>query len=62
MTRRRVRLTATDWRVIAETLREVIGCPTSDDEERYARRVFAKIGVDGMAAARRGVAPVRRTR
>ena len=60
MTRRRVRLTKPDWKAIYDGV--AFAQPTLDKANPRMRRVLSKIGVDGMAARDRGVAPVRRAK
>lgn len=69
MTRRRVRLTAKDWQQmylgVSRLLELAEGCPIGALTAEYpsvseCRQILRKIGVHGLAAARRGVAPVRR--
>ena len=63
-TRRRVRLTRGDWRAAYIALAFVAGTSAvvraslSEAIRTAARRALRKIGVDGMAARDRGVAPV----
>jgi hypothetical protein len=57
--RTRVRLTNQDWLAIYAALGTAID---ADPGNRIFRRALGKIGARGMAAAARGVAPVRRPR
>ena len=60
MTRLRVRLTAKDWKAIADALAQCIELWPGSTFAPSMRRVLGKIGVGGMAARDRGVAPVRK--
>ena len=65
MKRLRVRLTAKDWKTIYHALgfagpREDIS--VTEEQAQAAVNTTRKIGVDGMAARDRGVAPVRRAK
>ena len=60
--RTRVRLTAKDWKAIYDALAQCIDLWPGSTFAPSMRRVFGKIGVDGMAARDRGVAPVRKAR
>ena len=58
--RTRVRLTAKDWKAIADALTiRIAAWPHATFTPPY-RRALGKIGYDGTAARDRGVAPVRK--
>ena len=60
-TRLRVHLTKQDWKAIYDALGGGLdGSGVQVADEVRWRRVLSKIGVDGMAARARGVAPVRK--
>ena len=59
-TRLRVRLTKKDWKAIYDALGLCIDLYPGGTFAPSMRRVLGKIGVGGMAASARGVAPVRK--
>lgn len=68
MNRKRVRLSATDWRRIYDALGWLIEWSGEGDIERTppslreCQIVLRKLGANGMAAASRGVAPAKARR